>query len=213
MISSRSRIALGCLLAVAVGTFGPISRAVSMESRTVVEHSGEIPGGTGQPSHAESHLNARHGASAYGTLSEGDGYRGFSLSVGEGRNERTRIDDGAYTASIDEHPSAILSTRMCDANWACTSSKWTGTGTLDFSPLAVSFSGELRDANGSACAVNAQWRALGTPGGVYGYTEQASAWMEAPGSAATSCLGQLAWGRYDGRISVSSDFRTVTPRG
>lgn len=198
MLSSRSRIALGCLLAAAVGTFGPISRAVSMESRRLVEvYVGESLGGDGNTA-----IVVGHGASA--EVRTGDGpWTIITLRVEERRVGRLSSTDRSTSATVESRDRAIMTVRVCE-EYQCSSRTLQGLGDLRLAAGSRTFRGTLTDDAGSPCEIEARW-AHSDP--VY---EQDGIYrpLGARGAATTTCAGTFGWGPAEGRIyAIAGEYR------
>lgn len=191
MHSPRSRIAVGCVLAIAAGTFGPISRAVSMESRRLVEvyaGAGTAIGRTG--------VLVGHGASAtvWRTTDARDEF--IDLKVEERALGRAMGDGHGTSVAVDKRDRAILDLRSCDAESACTTTTWQGLGDLRVEAGRRTFRGTLHADGAEDCVVSARW----SHGDVVYVQDGIYRAGGAQGSAEISCIGPIGWEAGAGRI-------------
>lgn len=191
MLSSRSRIALGCILAVAVGTFGPISRAVSMESRRLVDE--RVPAGSPIGPYV-GEMDAGYGLVGTYERRIGAQYYREELRVEDRYVVREDHHFGETRIVLDEWDHVILLSEVCTSyRSGCTRRTWTGLGELEVHATQHRYTGTLVAPDGSTCATTASWDRGALPGGT-------NLSVQAAGRAETSCVGRFAWDARQGDI-------------
>lgn len=169
MRTPNGRLAAGLILALAIGTFGPVSRALSMESRTYLEIAGPLPGPTDPPVLFETYMNSQRGIAGRAEMYGWDYYGEVTFIAAVGTNARATLTPSAYAVRAGDDARAYLTVRQCSWNEECKSRTWTGGSKLDWDGMAdnATFAGLLRDEAGRPCNVDVTLTARAGPNVTY----------------------------------------------
>lgn len=162
MTTPTRRILAGLTMALAVGTFGPIQRAVSHESQTYIEISQPLfEDGRSYP-FLSLWTQSTRGAGATWEINTSEGRTTITLMAAVGDNVTSTTSERSTSARAVNDRRAALSIRTCTSEWyySCKYKTWSGADTFSHDPAFTSatFVGTLRDEDGATCAVDATWQ-------------------------------------------------------
>lgn len=161
MTTSARRITAGLLVALTVGTFGPIQRAVSHESKTYIEITQPLfEDGRDYP-WLSLWAQSTRGAGATWEIPGQAGTTRITLMAVVGDTATSETSDRATSAHAWNGRHAALSISTCpyQTSYSCTGQTWTGANTFehDAAFTTATFVGTLVDADGAPCEVDATW--------------------------------------------------------
>lgn len=162
MTTTTRRLAAGLMMALTVGVFGPIQRAVSHESKTYIEITQPLFEDGDDYPWLTLWGQSERGAGATWEIPGEQGSTRITLmaAVGDTVSSDTSARTTRTHAWNGRHAALSISTCPYGSSYSCTARTWTGANTFayDAAFTTATFVGTLRDADGAPCEIDATWQ-------------------------------------------------------